>query len=385
MKTSFVLMFICGLAMIAVLGCEKEILLIPKSITSDDYSSWTPNTNLLSDPFSTIWIGKYYMEQVYYYFAAPIFVTEVYVHVRHYELQGLHVSVGGEGIYLLGVENNIGANSARSYKADNVYVDTDSHVMFIFHTTSKEHLPHISLAQVYGCYDTSTPTSFPTSVGPTNFPSTRPTTSPTMPPVTPQPSKTPSWMPTTSPTMSPTAAEPTSYPSIYPTSSPTNSPSVLPTISPSVSPTPLSAEPSLSPSVSPTPLSAEPSLSPTVTPTVFKDEFSLVLGETSLFVAGGMIFIFCVGLFSLLWFVIRRNLGQKQVVKFVNISDKNAMPKIQTTPNIEDMSTEGGRVKNENRGNIQLSTILTISEEKMTDFQTPSIEDEVYLTEAGEE
>jgi len=385
MKTSFVLMFICGLAMIAVLGCEKEILLIPKSITSDDYySSSHPNTNMLSDPYSTKWVGKYYVEQVYYYFATPIFVTEIYVHVRGSELDGLHVSTG-EGIYL-GVENNnIGAHSARSYKADNVYVDTDSYVLFGFRTTSSEYLPHISLAQVYGCYDTSTPTSFPTSVGPTNFPSTRPTTSPTMPPVTPQPSKTPSWMPTTSPTMSPTAAEPTSYPSIYPTSSPTNSPSVLPTISPSVSPTPLSAEPSLSPSVSPTPLSAEPSLSPTVTPTVFKDEFSLVLGETSLFVAGGMIFIFCVGLFSLLWFVIRRNLGQKQVVKFVNISDKNAMPKIQTTPNIEDMSTEGGRVKNENRGNIQLSTILTISEEKMTDFQTPSIEDEVYLTEAGEE
>jgi len=382
MKTSFVLMFICGLAMIAVLGCEKEILLIPKSITSDDYSSWTPNTNLLSDPFSTIWIGKYYMEQVYYYFAAPIFVTEVYVHNGDRETGLIRVSTG-EGY--LGVESNIGAWSARSYKADNVYVDTDSYVLFQFWATSSEYLPRISLAQVYGCYDTSTPTSFPTSVGPTDFPSTRPTTSPTMPPVTPQPSKTPSWMPTTSPTKSPTTVEPTSYPSIYPTSSPTNSPSVLPTISPSVSPTPLSAEPSLSPSVSPTPLSAEPSLSPTVTPTVFKDEFSLVLGETSLFVAGGMIFIFCVGLFSLLWFVIRRNLGQKQVVKFVNISDKNAMPKIQTTPNIEDMSTEGGRVKNENRGNIQLSTILTISEEKMTDFQTPSIEDEVYLTEAGEE
>jgi len=97
-------------------------------------------------------------------------------------------------------------------------------------------------------------------------------------------------------------------------------------------------------------------------------------------------FIFCVGLFSLLWFVIRRNLGQKQVVKFVNISDKNAMPKIQSTRSIEDASTEGGRVKNENRGNIQLSTILTISEEKMTtDFQTPRFEDEIYLTELGEE
>lgn len=408
---------------IAVLGCENEIFLIPETIVSDDYSSSYPSTNLVDSSVTSIWIGSYYYEHVYYYFSSPIIVTEIYVHTYGYELDYLRTYAGYQ---YLSYERSVGPYASRSIKAPNVYVDTSRHVYFYFRTTSSSYLPRISAAHVFGCYDTSTPTSFPTTVGPSNFPSIHPTTLPTMPPVTHLPSRIPSSMPTSSPTMIPTTAEPTSYPSIYPTSSPTSppsspiytttptsSPSTVPTIvsltqypsifpsmspspfpsaqpsvSPTASPTPLSAEPSQSPTVSPTLLTAEPSLLPSELPTVFEDAdgFSLVLGNTSLFVVGGVFFIFCLGLSSLCWFIQRHNRRQKQIISLLNISQKIAMDEIQRTPNIEGESYfKEGQVRNGNRANIQLASILTPSgENEMSDLQIiPNIDDEFFFTEGG--
>jgi len=413
MKTMFVTAYIINLAIIAVLGCEKEVLLTPDSITSDNWSGYT-SARLIDGSIRSIWKGKHLWEYVRYYFSTPIYVTEVFVQNYGYELTRWYAY----GSVHFGYEEDVGAYSSHSWKVNNAW---SKYVEFSFQ--AKLSTPQIGAAWVFGCYVTSTPTRFPTTAGPTNFPTMNLTT---------LPSETPSHMPTTSPTATPTTAEPTSYPSIYPTSSPTihtttpttspstgptiiispsmspsPSPSTWPSSSPTVSPTPLSAQPSQSPTLSPTPLSAEPSILPTVSPippsaqpsqsptlsptslsaepsisptvsptplsaepterpTVFEDvgAFSLVLGKTSLIVAGGVVFISCVGFISLCWLVQRLKRRNEQVVN-VLMSEKCAMDKSKRTLNmkVESYSVEG-RVRNETPGNIlQLVSVRSISGE----------------------
>merc|ERR1719233_1313143 len=90
-----------------------------------------------------------------------------------------------------------------------------------------EHAGYAEIArfEVYGCYNTSTPTIAPTP-GPTELPTILPSPSPTLPPITP------SIIPTTVPT-----GLPSTFPTTGPTWSPTEPPSPTPSFSPSTSPT----------------------------------------------------------------------------------------------------------------------------------------------------
>jgi len=306
----FVLAYI-NFAIIAVLGCVKEVLLTPDTISSFDYSSRFPSSMLMDPNPTTYWMGKYYIERVTYSFSTPIYVTGIFVHNYGSDLYEL----GASGNVSFGSERDVGAYSSRNWKVNNVYA---TRVYFYFTTTSAYNPPRISAAWVYGCYVTSTPTRFPTTAGPTNFP-----------------------------TMN----------------------LIQPSISPTVSPTPLSAQPSqsptlspsISPTVSPTSFSAEPTERPTVSEDV--GGFSLVQLQTSLIVAGGVGFIYCVGLICLFWVVQRRKRRHEQVVNLL-MSEKCAMDKIKRTPNIKDESySMEGRVRNETPGNIQLINVRSISGE----------------------
>jgi len=209
MRGSFVSAYTSAFLIIAVLGCENEILLTPSSIKSDDFSTTTPGSNLYDTNPESYWYGAYYDEYVFYYFSAPIYVTEIYVQNWGFELEWLRAYIGrvGGGEYL-GFHRNVESLEAVSFKVANTYVASSKNIYFWIRTKLSTDLPRISTAWVYGCYVTSTPTSFPTTLGPSNFPSWHPTTSPTMPPVTRLPSKAPTLILTISPTMTPTTSEP---------------------------------------------------------------------------------------------------------------------------------------------------------------------------------
>jgi len=53
--------YLCISTLIAVLGCG-DVLLIPETIVSDDYSSSYPSDRLLDSSHSTYWIGETYSE-----------------------------------------------------------------------------------------------------------------------------------------------------------------------------------------------------------------------------------------------------------------------------------------------------------------------------------
>jgi len=147
--------------------------------------------------------------------------------------------------------------------------------------------PRISRAEVWGCYNTSTPTTVPTS-GPTVLPTIFPTPSPTLPPTTTHPTEAPSLFPTTAPTGSPSTENPSTYPSTAPTLSPSTYPSTAPTWSPTQSP---------SRTESPSPI---PSISPSSSPTlVYIDRgFHVTIGQVEfliivvIFLCGAIFFVF---------------------------------------------------------------------------------------------
>jgi len=71
--------YLCILSLIAVLGCE-DVLLMPQTITSDDYSSGGyPVDRLLDGSYGNPWIGATYYEDVIYYFPSPVIVKEVLI------------------------------------------------------------------------------------------------------------------------------------------------------------------------------------------------------------------------------------------------------------------------------------------------------------------
>jgi len=111
----------------------------------------------------------------------------------------------------------------------------------------------------------------------------------------------------------------------------------------------------------------------------------LVLGETSLFVAGAVL-IMCLAALSLC-LILRRSQRQKEV-KVINISKKNAMAEVEATPSFGgEFYPSEGRVKNADRQNIlQLATVLSISDDNPMNERetTPINKDEFYFTEVGE-
>jgi len=253
------------MAIIAANGCDEDILLIPESMTGDVLSASYPLSNLLDGNYNTRWIGDSTSENVYYYFANKVVVKEVFV--QRYGTNAQRFSVyDGYKTYMSYFETSTESYSTVTLPMN--YVQTD-YLKFWFYYPSK--YPMISRAEVYGCYNTSTPTTVPTSV-PTELPTLFPTISPTLPPVTTDPTKVPSTLPTISPTLPPVTTDPTKTPSTLPTTAPTKSPS-------GDSPSP---QPSTAPSSSPTePPSPIPSISPSSSPTVvFIDRgLQVTLGE----------------------------------------------------------------------------------------------------------
>jgi len=154
-------------------GCDKEILLLPWTIASNDYTTSYPITNWIDTDPDTLCKGKIFSEYVDYNFSAPIYVTEVLV--QNYGEELLVLSVLSR-TRVIGYEENVEAYSTHSWKANNLYVSPESYVRLKV-VTSSSIRPHISRFDVFGCYDTTTPTIFPTNVGPPSFTSMHPTTS----------------------------------------------------------------------------------------------------------------------------------------------------------------------------------------------------------------
>jgi len=175
-------------------------------------------------------------------------VKEVFAQ-RYYNYANYFTVYDGLRTSLTYFENSNDYYSAITFPMHNVQTD-----FLRFYFTWHNSYYRFSRVEVYGCYNTSTPTTVPTSaptelptvlptISPSELPTVLPTISPTLPPVTTYPTKTPSVFPTTAPTESPSADNPSTYPSISPTWSPTTPPSgteppsPLPSSSPSSSPT----------------------------------------------------------------------------------------------------------------------------------------------------
>jgi len=131
-------MYMCAFTMIIALGFEKELLLSPIDILSDDYSTSYPVTNLM-DSFT---------------------VTEVLVQNYGEELSVLIVRANGIGY--LGCERNVEAISAHSWKANNFYVSPPGFVRLHVRTTSSRN-PVLTRFYVFGCDEsTNSPIIRPT-------------------------------------------------------------------------------------------------------------------------------------------------------------------------------------------------------------------------------
>jgi len=311
------------IAIIAVIGCDDDILLTPDKMIGD-------NTNLLKNLIDGSWSSYWYAdnaggENVYFYFESEVQVK--WILVQRYYASATYFNVYDAG----------GATIAREYFGDNTerwdtatvrfndeYTDM---LLFYFYYSSNVHITRV---EVYGCYNTSTPTLSPTTPVPTDVPTLFPTLSPTLAPLTTIPSEIPTALPTTAPSVSPSIANPSPYPSTTPSSSPTQLPSVqsvIPSPSPTLSPTIMIStnHPSVGPSPSPTleptfaGQSTFPSISPTSSPTepptvvaAASGGFQIILGAIELF----LIAIFC--MCAILLFVLLRYRKAAKVNEVLN-------------------------------------------------------------------
>jgi len=274
-----------GMFIIGAAGCEDEILLIPESMTGDVYSSSSTYdlSNLLDGSYSTYWRGNSASEYVYYYFSSKALVKKIFI--QRYSIYGSYFNVyhGTTTISYAYFGPSTEHYQGMTIPLNNVRTDM---LRFYFYYSPT---PYISRVDVYGCYNTSSPTTLPTSA-PTELPSVSPTISPTLLPTTNDHSNSPSILPSTVPTGSP---------SIFPSTSPTKSPSA----------SKQSSEPSTAPSLSPTEPPSHtgqpspiPSISPSSSPTnVDADRsFHFTLGEVEFLVI--IVFILC----GVIFFVFRR-------------------------------------------------------------------------------
>jgi len=295
------------IAIFAAGGCEEEVLLIPERMAGDVYSSSYPLSKLLDGSYSSYWMGNSYKESVFYYYSSRVTVKKVFVQ-RNYNYASQ-----------VSVIDDQGRDQRKYFGTSTEYYDTVTFPMniqtvsirFTFYFSP---YPRIARAEVWGCYNTSTPTTVPTS-GPTDLPTIFPTLSPTLPPTTTHPTEAPSLFPTTAPTGSPSAENPSTYPSTAPTLSPATYPSTAPTWSPSTYP---STAPTWSPTQSPSrtePPSPIPSISPSSSPTlVYIDRgFHVTVGQVELLI---IVVIFLCGV---IFFVFRR---YKNVLQVIDHSQK---------------------------------------------------------------
>jgi len=279
-------------AIIAVTGCQDDILLTPENVYGDTASGSL--SNLADGRYDTYWRGPEDGEYVYFYFAAKVQVKWIFI--QRYASLATYVQIW-DGSTTIG--NEYFGDSSESYDTMTLrFNDVQTDILRFYFYRSGD--AYISRLEVHGCFDTSKPTTSPTTRVPTVDPTSFPTVSPTLPPVTLHPSKAPTTLPTTAPTESPSTAKASLYPSTHPSWSPTVMPSVetvIPSPSPSFSPTTmmLSYTPSVAPSPSPTmeptivvltPFpSTSPSSSPTEAPTVVyadSDGFQIALGAIEL-------------------------------------------------------------------------------------------------------
>jgi len=287
-------LYLSIVALIPATACQDETLLTPKLMVGDVNGL---ELDLLADGrYDTYWrANNNGHENVYFYFMDVVEVKWIFVQRYNDDAQYVYIYDASSQLTAVWFGDSTESYSSITVRFDNVYTDT---LRFYFYFSSTV---QISRLEVYGCYNTTTPTTSPTTEGPSGVPTPFPTLSPTIPPVTTLPSRTPS----TSPTMAPTASPSTAYPSPYPTTIPSRSPTSLPTINtdipstgPTSSPTATistklpSAAPSLSPTAEPSVAaqsaypSTSPSFSPTMAPTTVNadgGDFEVTLGEIELF------------------------------------------------------------------------------------------------------
>jgi len=343
------MIYLSIIAIIAADGCDDDILLIPESMTGDVYSASYPLSRLLDGNYGSYWYGNSASEYVYYYFPSEVVVKEVFV--QRYGLYAQYMCIyGPHTTYCSYFETNTEYYSIITFPMNNVQTN------YLKFNIVYSGFPRLSRLEVYGCYNTSTPTTVPTSV-PTELPTLFPTISPTLPPVTTDPTKTPSTLPTISPTLPPVTTDPTKTPSTLPTTAPTKSPSTLPTTAPTKSPS--------GDSPSPQPSTA-PSSSPTESPTVVYIDHGLqiTLGEIELLV----IVFLCVLVFlcGVIFIVVRRY----RVVQAVQNSHKAQESEmyIVRTQDIEEESTRIATKNLFNRKVDMSKTVYNEGENKNTEY-----------------
>jgi len=293
------IIYVCVIAIFAAYGCEEDVLLIPDRVTSSSNSNPTSLRNLYSQNFNS-WQGVN-GESVYYYYSSNVFMKEIFVQRYLDRAARVRIYSPNYDVYFEGNEYYSSATIPINVRAKSI--------RFRVYYNSAATTGYVEMAriEVYGCYNTSSPTIVPTS-GPTEFPTVFPTISPTPPPITTYPTETPSIIPTTIPTGLPSTTIPTGIPSISPTTAPTQSPSAeLPSTYPSTAPT-------WSPTVSPShtdPPSPIPSFSPSTSPTVvYVDRgFQITVGQIEFFI------IIVVLLCGVIFFGYRRH---KKVLKAIN-------------------------------------------------------------------
>jgi len=270
-------------------GCEEDVLLIPERVTASSNSQTTRLGYLYDQNQFSTWYGQN-GEYVYYYYSSNVFMKWVYV--QRYLNYASRVD-----IYTAGMNYRINFETSGDgyYSSATIPVNdqTDMIRFRVYYNSAATTYAYMSRLEVYGCYNTSSPTIVPT-LGPTEFPTVFPTTSPTLPPSTTHPTETPSIIPTTIPTGLPSTTIPTGIPSITPTTAPTQSPSAE---NPSTNP---STAPTWSPTVSPShtdPPSPIPSFSPSSSPTVvYVDSgFHITVGQMEFFMI--VIILLCLVIF----------------------------------------------------------------------------------------
>jgi len=258
-------------AIIAATGCQDDILIKPETMIGDYYSNHYLSY-LADGNYNTYWRAGEEGEYVYFYFTEEVEVKWIFI--QRYSTWGTYVKIWDGSTTFA---HEYFGDSSENYDTLTLRfngVQTDM-LRFYFYWSSS--LPAISRLEVYGCYNTSTPTTSPTTRVPTDNPTAFPSVSPTLPPLSAPLSKKPTTLPTAAPTESPSTATVSPYPSLHPSWSPTVPPSigtVKPSPSPSFSPTMTmqTYNPSVAPSASPTSepsivLSALPSITPSSSPT----------------------------------------------------------------------------------------------------------------------
>jgi len=272
------LMFYISLVAFGVIAdCQDDVLLTPKYMYGDASSSY-PLTNLADGRYTTLWVGDSTGgEYIYFYFSSEVQVKWIFIQ-RYYD-RADYVTVWDGSTNI--VQSYFGG-SDEDYQTMTLRFNDVVTDQLRFYIVDSSSTPALTRLEVYGCYNTSTPTMSPTSPWPTDVPTSFPTVSPTLPPVSIPPSISPSDSPSTSPSLSPTMTNPSLYPSTGPTSSPTEPPTdktVIPSRAPTYSPTTVlptnhpSGAPSPAPTLNPSVKTVLPSPNPTASPTTMLPTF----------------------------------------------------------------------------------------------------------------